>query len=87
MTPPARPDRRDGDCTNNDGAFKSPIFSTGTFKFTFTKAGTYPYNCTLHDGTNGTVVVQDAAGARRSWAAGSPPAAPPVFPPRCLMQV
>jgi plastocyanin len=43
----------------NDGSFKSPTFGQGgTFAFTFTKAGTYPYVCSIHPGMSGTVVVQ-----------------------------
>ena len=37
--------------------FKSDNLSKGTFEHTFSKAGTYDYQCTLHAGMNGTVEV------------------------------
>jgi len=39
--------------------FKSKTQRTGTYRHTFKKAGTYRYECTLHDekGMKGTVVV------------------------------
>jgi plastocyanin len=41
-------------------AFKSKLQNKGTYKHKFTKAGTYRYVCTLHDGKGmkGTVVVK-----------------------------
>ncbi len=42
-----------------NGEFKSGLFGKGgTFSFTFTAAGTYPYTCTVHAGMNGTVIVK-----------------------------
>jgi plastocyanin len=38
--------------------FKSDNQSDGTFDHTFTKAGSYAYQCTLHAGMKGTVEVQ-----------------------------
>ncbi len=35
-----------------------PDQSTGSVSRTFPAAGTYPYHCTLHNGMNGTVIVQ-----------------------------
>jgi len=43
-----------------DGAaFKaSRVQSGGSYRITFDKAGTYPYQCTLHEGMRGTVVAR-----------------------------
>ena len=47
------------DVVADGGEFKSNLFDKGgTFSFTFTKAGTYPYHCSIHPGMVGTVVVQ-----------------------------
>ena len=45
---------------SDDGTtFTSPTMATGaTFSFTFTKAGTYAYHCSIHPNMKGTVVVQ-----------------------------
>jgi amicyanin len=44
---------------SNDGVFKSKVRDTDeTFSYTFTKAGTYKYFCSLHPKMTGTVVVQ-----------------------------
>jgi amicyanin len=42
----------------NDGSFRSPgLDGKATFSFTFTKAGTYDYICSIHPFMHGTVVV------------------------------
>lgn len=47
------------DVVADNGEFKSDLFDKGaTFSFTFTKAGTYPYHCSIHPGMVGTVIVQ-----------------------------
>lgn len=44
--------------TDKGGAFGSQALNTGaSFKFTFTKAGTYSYYCTIHPFMVATVVV------------------------------
>jgi plastocyanin len=40
------------------GGTRSPAQSRGTFSNTFTAAGVYPYNCSLHSGMTGTVIVR-----------------------------
>lgn len=44
---------------SNDGKFSSNILSTGnSFRFTFTKSGTYPYHCGIHASMTGTITVK-----------------------------
>lgn len=44
---------------STDGVFKSKVRDTDeTFSYTFTKAGTYPYFCSVHPKMTGKVVVQ-----------------------------
>jgi plastocyanin len=51
--------------TADDGAFNSGILEGGgSFEFTFTEAGEYPYYCTIHGGPggtgmSGTIIVTD----------------------------
>lgn len=40
--------------------FESDVSSDGTFTHTFTDPGTYDYECTLHSGMNGRIIVTDA---------------------------
>jgi plastocyanin len=45
--------------TNPDKAFKSPTLDTGEkWEYTFQKAGTFNYYCTIHPKMTGKVVVQ-----------------------------
>jgi plastocyanin len=37
--------------------FRSPDVSSGVFTHTFGKAGDYKYDCTIHSGMNGDVIV------------------------------
>ncbi|HSV68008.1 MAG TPA: cupredoxin family copper-binding protein [Mycobacteriales bacterium] len=42
-----------------DGSFRSENLKGGqTYKFTFTKAGTYQYICTIHQFMTGTITVK-----------------------------
>jgi plastocyanin len=44
---------------STDGAFKSKVMDTDEkFSYTFTKAGTYSYYCTIHPKMTGKVMVQ-----------------------------
>src|ERR1700686_2258177 len=44
---------------STDGAFKSKVMDTDEkFSYTFTKAGTYSYFCSVHPKMTGMVVVQ-----------------------------
>ena len=44
---------------STDGVFKSKVLDTDEkFSYTFTKAGTYSYYCTIHPKMTGQVVVQ-----------------------------
>ncbi|HVV54755.1 MAG TPA: cupredoxin domain-containing protein [Mucilaginibacter sp.] len=54
-------DAVDHTATDLNGAFDSGhINPSQTFKFTFTKAGTYTYHCLIHSSmANATVVVSD----------------------------
>jgi plastocyanin len=44
---------------STDGAFKSKVLDTDEkFSFTFSKAGTFPYFCSIHPKMTGKVIVQ-----------------------------
>ncbi|HUC55162.1 MAG TPA: cupredoxin family copper-binding protein [Candidatus Cybelea sp.] len=44
---------------STDGAFKSKVLDTDEkFTFTFSKAGTYPYFCSIHPKMTGKVIVE-----------------------------
>jgi len=44
---------------STDGVFKSKVMDTDEkFSYTFTKAGTYPYFCSIHPKMTGQVVVK-----------------------------
>ena len=45
--------------TSTSGVWASPSLAPGRrFNFTFTSAGTFPYQCTIHPNMVGTVTVQ-----------------------------
>jgi len=44
---------------STDGVFKSKVIDTDEkFSYTFAKAGTYPYYCTIHPKMTGQIVVK-----------------------------
>jgi plastocyanin len=44
---------------STEGVFKSKVLDTDEkFSFTFSKAGTYPYFCSMHSKMTGKVIVQ-----------------------------
>ena len=50
----------DGNIAHNvtGEGFRSADVSSGVFTHTFGKAGDYKYDCTIHSGMNGEVIVQ-----------------------------
>jgi plastocyanin len=55
-------DREDHDVIAHDLHFESPLIPPGgTWTFTFTQPGRYPYLCDLHANMEGVVVVTEAA--------------------------
>jgi len=43
---------------SDTGAFDSGVLNNGqSFNFTFTKAGNYPYHCSIHPSMTGTIIV------------------------------
>ena len=61
------------DVTANDGSFDTGYFDDGeSVSVKFTKAGSYPYYCTLHSGMTGRIVVQSVS----SGGSGGVPPAP-----------
>lgn len=49
---------------NNDhnvygDGLESPVQDEGTYEYTFTEVGTYDYECTLHPGMKGRVIVDE----------------------------
>lgn len=44
--------------TSNDGVFDGDLPSKGSYSYTFTEAGTYPYYCAPHPTMKGTVIVE-----------------------------
>lgn len=46
--------------TSDNGAFQSSedLNQGSNYTFTFSKAGTYPYHCSIHPNMKGTIVVQ-----------------------------
>jgi plastocyanin len=52
-------DNTDHDIVAVQGEFKSGLFGQGkSFSFTFAKAGTYAYYCSVHPNMKGTIIVQ-----------------------------
>jgi plastocyanin len=57
---------KDGEACTPDGKFSTSLLSTGkTFRYTFDKAGAYPYFCSPHcsQGQVGTVNVEPGPGS------------------------
>jgi len=52
-------DNMDHTVDADDGSFSSGNLKSGkTYKYTFKKAGKYPYSCRLHPRMKGTIVVE-----------------------------
>ncbi|MEB8340346.1 cupredoxin domain-containing protein [Streptomyces endophyticus] len=62
--------------TSGPASIHSPMLDKGgTWSYTFTKAGSYGYVCTVHPGMTGGIVVKAAAPATRAPAPSTPPPA------------
>ncbi|WP_425838740.1 cupredoxin domain-containing protein [Streptomyces fractus] len=62
--------------TSGPAAIHSPMLDKGgTWTYTFTKAGSYGYVCTVHPGMTGGIVVKAAATTRAPAPSTPPPAA------------
>jgi plastocyanin len=57
----------DGSATHDvvGQGFESRDQSSGAFRHTFEQPGTYAYECTIHPGMEGTIVVEDTREQRR----------------------
>jgi plastocyanin len=56
-------DDRDHTVAADDKSFKSENLKNGdTFRYTFKKAGKYPYSCTYHPRMKATIIVQEKSG-------------------------
>lgn len=70
---------RPHDVTSTDGGpLNSPrrIMNGGTYSYTATTAGTYQYECTIHPGMDGTLVVQAASTGGTGGTGGASPNMP-----------
>jgi plastocyanin len=55
----ANEDPIEHDVVANDGSFQSSVLPQGgTFSFTFTKSGSFPYYCAIHPSMTGAVTVE-----------------------------
>jgi plastocyanin len=43
--------------TADEGLFDTSVIDGGTFSFTFTEAGEFPYHCEIHRGMQGEIIV------------------------------
>jgi plastocyanin len=48
----------DHDVRSNDGLFTGSVNRNGTFSYTFKEPGTFTYVCQVHEGMDGTVIVE-----------------------------
>jgi FtsP/CotA-like multicopper oxidase with cupredoxin domain len=62
------------------GVFSSGVRSSGSYSYTFTTAGTFPYHCSIHNFMQGTikVVAADLTAAPTSGPTTSPTIGPPI---------
>jgi plastocyanin len=64
--------------TSNTEVFDTPgmLSPNETFRFTFTRAGTFKYHCNIHPYMHGTIIVKSVLSSNQ----GSPSSPPPSMP-------
>ena len=69
--------------SSDTGVFNTPNFlsTNKTFKFTFTRAGTFKYHCNIHLYMHAAIIVKSALPGNHSNPTSPPPSMPTPTPP------